>query len=375
MSNNTYVVVFPSLFAEKKISLLIANIKKILKIQNQSFGRISRDGNLILVDANDPVFASSSINLLFGIKQIMIAKKVKNDFKTVVGEVSKMGSNLLLKGEKFYVRIEGAPKGYVLKDAELSATSSLIENNKKIDARPGTEEKHDKTLFAYITRSNAYVSIFSDKGLGGTVNNSQNQKIICGIFDEFSALACLETIKQGFEVRIIIFYQNQQELVNLLKILQQILPRTLQTNSKIEFYSSKGIGNDPVTKNLTFTEILLKIGINEKISHISLPISPLTFPAELIKKLQLKTFEKGLVPYIPLSGIDSEILENAKQIGLEKHLMKIEKIIQKKIASNTAKKVANKITIKNILKTKKTVNVKLGPNLLHEVLDVLQIKH
>ena len=55
--------------------------------------------------------------------------------------------------------------------------------------------------------------------------------------------------------------------------------------------------------------------------------------------------------------------------------MKIEKIIQKKIASNTAKKVANKITIKNILKTKKTVNVKLGPNLLHGVLDVLQIKH
>ena len=80
MSNNTYVVVFPSLFAEKKISLLIANIKKILKIQNQSFGRISRDGNLILVDANDPVFASSSINLLFGIKQIIIAKQIENNF-------------------------------------------------------------------------------------------------------------------------------------------------------------------------------------------------------------------------------------------------------------------------------------------------------
>ena len=222
MSNNTYVVVFPSLFAEKKISLLIANIKKILKIQNQSFGRISRDGNLILVDANDPVFASSSINLLFGIKQIIIAKQIENNFKSVVDEITKVGSSLLLKGEKFYVNVEGTPKGYVNKDVELSATSTLIENNKKIDARPGTEEKYDKLLFTYITKSKAYVSIFSDKGLGGTVNNSQDQKMLCGIFDEFSAITCIEAIKQGFEVKVIVFYNKYTELIDLVKILQKI---------------------------------------------------------------------------------------------------------------------------------------------------------
>ena len=57
MGNDTYIVVFPSLFAENKISLLMGNIKKILKIQDQNFSKISRDENLILVDANDPVFA------------------------------------------------------------------------------------------------------------------------------------------------------------------------------------------------------------------------------------------------------------------------------------------------------------------------------
>ena len=119
MSNENYVVVFPSLFAENKISLLIENIKKILKNKNQGYSKISRDGNLILVDANDPVFASTTINLLFGIKRIMIAKKIKNDFTTVVNEINKVGSSLLLKGEKFYVSIEGVPKGYVEKDAEL----------------------------------------------------------------------------------------------------------------------------------------------------------------------------------------------------------------------------------------------------------------
>ena len=374
MSNENYIVVFPSLFAENKLSLLMANIKKILKIKNQNYSKISRDGNLILIDANDPVFASTTINLLFGIKQIMIAKKIKNDFTTVVNETNKIGSSLLLKGERFYVNVEGVPKGYLTKDVELSATSSLIENNKKINAKPGTKEKHDKLLFTYITKSNAYVSIFTDKGLGGTVNNSQNQKVVCGIFDEFSALACLETIKQGFEVKFAVFYQNQTELINLVKILQKILPRTLQTRFEIEFYKISGFGNSIISKNFIVTEILPRIAKREKISYVGLSISPLVFPSTFIKKLKLKIFEFGLIPYIPLSGIGLEIFENAKEIGFEKHIEKIEKILRTKIVEKRMKKLSGR-DIDNIIENKKTSKVKLGPNMLHEILDMLQVKH
>ena len=374
MSNENYIVVFPSLFAENKLSLLMANIKKILKIKNQNYSKISKDGNLILVDANDPVFASTTINLLFGIKQIIIAKKIKNDFTTVVNEISKIGTNLLLKGERFYVNVQGAPKGYVTKDVELSATSSLIENNKKINAKPGTEEKHDKLLFAYVTKSNAYVSIFSDKGLGGTVNNSQNQKVVCGIFDEFSALACLETIKQGFEVKFVVFYQNQAELVNLVKILQRILPRTLQIQFEIEFYKISGLGNNLASKNFLVTEILPRIATREKISYVGLPISPLVFPSAFIKKIKLKIFEFGLIPFVPLSGIGLEIFENAKEIGFEKHVEKIEKILRTKIIEKRIKKLSER-DIDGVVKSKKTARVNLGPNVLHEILDTLQIKH
>ena len=374
MSKENYVVVFPSLFAENKVSLLVGYIEKILKINNQNYSKISRDGNLILVDANDPVFASTTINLLFGIKQIIIAKKIKNDFKTVVDEISKIGSNLLLKGEKFYVSVQGFPKGYVTKDVELSATSSLIEKNKNIDARPGTKEKHDNLLFTYITKSNAYVSIFSDRGLGGTVNNSQNQKVVCGIFDEFSALACLETIKQGFKVQIVVFYQKQSELINLVKILQKILPRTLQERAKIEFYAIPEFNNSLASKNFLFTEILSKVATRDKISHVELSISPLVFPSAFIKKLKLKIFEFGLLPYIPLSGIGLEIFENAKEIGFEKHIEKIEKILRTKIVEKRMKKLSGR-DIDNIIENKKTSKVKLGPNMLHEILDMLQVKH
>jgi len=374
MSNENYVVVFPSLFAANKITLLIRNIKKILKINDQGYSKVSRDGNLILIDANDPVFASTTIGLLFGIKQIIIAKKIKNDFTTVVDEINKIGSSLLLKGERFYVNVQGVPKGYVTKDVELSATSLLIENNRKIDARPGTEEKHDKLLFTHITKSNAYVSIFTDKGLGGTVNNSQNEKIVCGIFDEFSALACLETIKQGFEVKIIVLYQKQSELINLVKILQKILPRTLQIRAEIEFYKITGLDSNLASKNFLFGEILSKIALREKISFVSLSISPLVFPSTLIKKLENKIFDLGLVPHIPLSGIGFEIFDNAKEIGFEKYLTKIEKTLQTRIVEKYDKKLSN-TTISSIMASKKTVSVKLGPNIIHEILDALEVKH
>ena len=374
MSNENYVVVFPSLFAANKITLLIRNIKKILKINDQGYSKVSRDGNLILIDANDPVFASTTIGLLFGIKQIIIAKKIKNDFTTVVDEINKIGSSLLLKGERFYVNVQGVPKGYVTKDVELSATSLLIENNRKIDAKPGTEEKHDKLLFTHITKSNAYVSIFTDKGLGGTVNNSQNEKIVCGIFDEFSALACLETIKQGFEVKIIVLYQKQSELINLVKILQKILPRTLQIRAEIEFYKITGLDSNLASKNFLFGEILSKIALREKISFVSLSISPLVFPSTLIKKLENKIFDLGLIPHIPLSGIGFEIFDNAKEIGFEKYLTKIEKTLQTRIVEKYDKKLSN-TTISSIMASKKTVSVKLGPNIIHEILDALEVKH
>ena len=58
-------------------------------------------------------------------------RKSKNDFKTIVSQVGEIGSNLLLKGEKFFVKADGNTKGFVIKDLELAATSALIQKNQK----------------------------------------------------------------------------------------------------------------------------------------------------------------------------------------------------------------------------------------------------
>ncbi|MDH5658888.1 MAG: thiamine biosynthesis protein, partial [Nitrosopumilus sp.] len=76
MKEMSYVVVFPTIFSKNKISQLILNIKKILKIKKLEFKSVKSDDGVILVDANDPVFASSAISLLFGIEKIVIARQI-----------------------------------------------------------------------------------------------------------------------------------------------------------------------------------------------------------------------------------------------------------------------------------------------------------
>jgi adenylyl- and sulfurtransferase ThiI len=159
MNEVSYVVVFPTIFSKNNMPQLISNIKKILKIRNQEFKSVKRDGDVILVNSSDPVFSSSAINLLFGIEKIAIARQVKNDFKIIVSEITSLGGNLLLKGEKFLVKVEGISKGFFPKDIEIAATSSIIEKKSNLGARPGTDENYDKMLYTYLTKNNAYICI------------------------------------------------------------------------------------------------------------------------------------------------------------------------------------------------------------------------
>ena len=52
------------------------------------------------------LFLPHHYQLTFGIKKVAIAKQVENSFDVVAKEISKL-INLLLKGDSFYVKVEG----------------------------------------------------------------------------------------------------------------------------------------------------------------------------------------------------------------------------------------------------------------------------
>ena len=367
MDEISYVVVFPTIFSKNKIPQLIENIKNILKIKNLEFRSVKRDGEIILVDANDPVFASSAINFLFGIEKIAIAKKTKNDFQTIVSEITSVGGNLLLKGERFLVKVEGTSKGFLPKDIEIAVTANIIEKKSNLGAQPGTDEKYEKLLYTFLTKNNSYICIYSDKGNGGIPYKSQSKQTICAIYDELSAISCYETIKQGYDTRIIVCYRQKSELTNLIKIINQIIPRLVQKQIKIEFYNFK-INSSGNKNYLLYVNSILYLLLEQSEKRISLPLLPQIFSSDFIDSSIKQVFENEKIPLLPLAGVDGEIFTDAKEIGMEKNLKKLEKIIG--INSNEIPKVSKKILVDSI-NNKKVISVKIGPNNVHDILDSL----
>ena len=374
MKGEVLIVVFPSVFSKNKTSSLITNIKKILKIQNQKFRKIRKEGDVIIVEADDPVFASSAINTLFGIKGVAIAKRVTNDFESIVGGISKIAGDIFLKGERFLVQIEGHAKGFTTKDIELAATSSVIEKTAGMGIKPGTNKKHDRKLYVCLTKLNAYICIYYDNGLGGVPNNSQNTEIVCCIFDELSAVSCLETIKQGFDVKIIVCYSKDSELLRLVKIINQIIRRTVKPKVNLDFhkiYGNKKLA--PLLLTEISSKILLQTASRNRIQRISLSTSPLIYPIDFSERLTKQAFSKNLIPYFPLSGLDDNVFESAKEIGLEKYLSNIKKLGNMKFHnSKQPTKIIEKIVNESIT-NKKTVAVNIGPNNVHEILDEIRL--
>ena len=102
MNEVSYVVVFPTVFSRRHTRQLIRNVKDILRIRGQQFKSVRRDGDVVLVHANDPVFASSAIGLLFGIEKIAIARCVRNDFDGIVKEIASTGETCFCRGRGFW---------------------------------------------------------------------------------------------------------------------------------------------------------------------------------------------------------------------------------------------------------------------------------
>ena len=374
MSEKTVLVIFPSIYSLNKINNLSTNVSKILKMRDQNHDGIRKNESLIIVEAVDPVLASSSVNLLFGIDKIAIAKETDSNFESILSIITNTALSLLLKGEKFYVKIDGKTRNFLAKDLESAATAMLVDKCTSLEAKPGSELNHDRLVYVYLTDLYAYVCIFIDKGLGGLPYNSQKEKILCCIHDELSAIACLQTIKMGFEVKISVCYRNESDLLKLVKIINKILPRVIEEKTILHVCKMNGSAGLPTTIT-AITQLMTSLASREKIGRISLGIAPMIFPTSFCEYNANITAQNKIIPWFPLSGIDSEIFENAKEIGLEKYISNLEDLCKKhlnykKIPMPTVSRHA-----KDALKTLKRITVTAGPKNVYDIIDSLKTNH
>ena len=110
-----------------------------------------------------------------------------------------------------------------------------------------------------------------------------------------------------------------------------------------------------------------------KIKRISLSTSPLIHPINFSESLTKQAFNKNLIPYFPLSGLDDNVFESAREIGLEKYLSSIKELGNIKFHnSKQPTKLIEKIVNESIM-NKKTVAVNVGPNNVHDILDEIRL--
>lgn len=374
MTEKTVLVVFPSVYSLNKINDLETNIKKILKMKNQHYDNIRKNESVIIIEATDPVLASSTVNLLFGINKIAIAKEVDSKFDSVLLSIADTASSLLLKGEKFHVKVDGKTKNFLAKDLEIAATTSLVDKTRHLEAKPGLESDYDRQVYTYLTDLYAYVCIFVDKGLGGIPYNSQKTEILCCIHDELSAISCLQTIKMGFDVKMLICYRNESDLLKLVKITNKILPHMIEKTPTLHVCRLSTVASI-LTRITTITQIMISIATNEKIGRVSLGISPMVFSASFCEYNSNLVSHSKIIPWFPLSGIDSEIFENAKEIGLEKYISNLEDLCKKHLSYKKVDMSEVSRYAKDALETYKRISITAGPKNIHDIIDLLKSNH
>lgn len=373
MAEKTVLAVFPSVFSANKIDVLEKNIALALKIKRHPFTRIRRNESLIVVETGDPVLASSTIGSLFGIDRIAIAKEADSSFSTALEAITSTSMNLLLANDRFYLRVDGKSPDYLAKDLEVAATAALIEKAADIGARAGSEANNSRRLYAYLTKSHAYVCIFVDRGLGGAPYNSQDEPMVCCVFDELSAIACLQSIKMGFDVNILVGYSSDPDLLKASKMLNRILLSMVHEKISLNFFKMPKT-KDPLTKVGIVINLMASFAKSRGIRHAALPILPYASPAWFAEESIKASFAKGLVPWLPLSGMDSSIIENSKQIGLEKYITNLEDLCRasfskKKVPTKTSKEAA--VSLKSL----KPVHITIGPKTVYDMIDSLRTDH
>ena len=178
----------------------------------------------------------------------------------------------------------------------------------------------------------------------------------------------------GFDIMLLVCYRSELDLLRLSKIIDKILSRIIRDKIDLQFCKISEI-SDLLTKITVVTHILLSVASNTKISRIALAISPIVFSSSFAEYNAKIVLKNNLIPWFPLSGIDSSILENARELGLEKYLVTLENLCKSRSHAKTVPKARIQKYVNDALKNLKHISVTRGSKNVHDIIDSLKSNH
>ena len=329
MDDKNKVIIIESII---KSNVFLSYLKKliinILHENKISLSSIKKDGfyYIIKIKKNDElVFAMDLLSKVSGIAYIFVAKSLIIDYNTLSQAIIQIGKKVVLKDEKFSVIITASEDGlckkneFTLKKKDLeffviSEMSSLSLGIRYVK----NEYEADKILFVLIGSNFAYVSLLLKRGNEILPFKFLKETVICPIHKEYSFSSLVSVLDNGFFPIPVIFYNDQNQLIKLLKTFEKIIKRYPIKKITINLFSLNDINsrlNDFYLKNndnskkdkkevmkaLLFDEIIVKILLGSKIDadFICLPFLPFLHPFWFFKKNILMSFESGKIPLTP----------------------------------------------------------------------------
>jgi hypothetical protein len=328
MDNKSKVIIIEPII---KSNIFLMYLKKliinILHENKISLSSIKKDGFyfIIKIKKNDEiVFTMDLLSKVSGIAYILVAKSLIIDYNILSQSIIRVGKRILLKGEKFSVIITTSKDGlckkeflFLKKDLEffvISELSSLSLGVKYVK----NECEADKTLFVLIGSNLAYVSLLLKRGNEIIPFKFLRETVICPIYKEHSFLSLVSVLDNGFFPIPLIFYNDENQLIKLLKAFEKIVKRypikkitinLLNLNDidsgRNEFYLKNNDrykqDKEEMAKVLLFDEVIVKILLQSKIDakFICLPFLPFLHPFWFFKKNILLSFESGKIPLTP----------------------------------------------------------------------------
>lgn len=355
------MAVTPNAFSRRRAALLASNVRAMLSARSLGFSSVRRDGDAVIVEADDPVFASSAIGLLFGASRVSIARRAGTAMAELAAAVSQTAAGLLLGGERFVVRVSGQTPGYLARDAELAATSAIVSSAPPAGARPGTASAHDRVIHAHVARSASYVSIFSDEGRGGVPFGAHPGPVACPVHDELSAVAMLEALRQGRDVLPVMAYSTDAERTRLMRPICRAISSIPRASSRADFVRV------PRARGAARLAAALDAAVSSardaRAARVCVPTSPLVHSDALADALGGRVRAAGLAASFPLSGVESRVESHATALGIGPMARHVARLCAARMGDIPAAAPREG--------ARRSLDVRVGPNMVHDALDSL----
>jgi hypothetical protein len=359
------VIVFPSVFTDEQ-----ALAKAIQKL-NRGIKDINIEGNCILCKANNAVDLAYELSRMFGVERVAIAKKVSSNFSNLSASIVEACSRIIIPGDRFYVKVIIPPPAnlsYGSRDIEFACSGTLTARLASMDALPAKSEADaSRVILTVVGKKSAYICVKIMRGPGGLIAGSKG--IAMGsIHDCLSFISCLMTAKAGFDcTSIVLPYADDSDLEINAKLAELFAISTGRKKQTIYATPVKLPAKD-CPLSLLKDKIISKILIQCQNKIITLPLTTAAHPVWFIESVIQEAVLAGKIPIAPMICLSSEIGYYAKEVGIDL------RISAPNIAEGKLLKYSNAIEseARSAIKHMKKLELKVGPNYLHDIMDSVE---